>query len=96
MPKHSHRAKWNTANAVLAKRLMDAMFYGHLDCLRCGKRWEPAAYAPVDLCPECYKELEAAEHQMHPTSGNVRDLQAVSTPENSATSQADPNPPTSG
>jgi rRNA maturation endonuclease Nob1 len=61
MPKHSHRAKWNTANAKLAQRLMDSMFYGYLDCLRCGKRWSPKAYEPVDFCPDCYKELEAVE-----------------------------------
>jgi UDP:flavonoid glycosyltransferase YjiC (YdhE family) len=53
MTHHSARAKWNTANAQMAKRLMDSMFYGYLDCLQCGERWTPKAYERVDVCPVC-------------------------------------------
>lgn len=38
---------------------------------------------------ECFPEWQAVEHSLHPTSETLPDLQAVSTPEHSATSQSE-------
>ncbi len=53
MTKHSLRAKWNTASAKAAQRLMDIMFYGYAVCVKCGKKFTPKAYEQNDLCPAC-------------------------------------------
>ena len=49
------------------------------------------AWLHSDHCKQC-----AAEHSLHPTSGTLRDLQAVSTPQPLASSQALSTPPTCG
>lgn len=46
-----------------------------------------AAYCP--FCGEAYESGEAVEQGLHPTSETLPDLQALSTPEHSATSQSE-------
>jgi len=48
------------------------------------------------LCLGLVAKLEAAEQGLHPTSGILPDLQAVSTPQPLASSQALSTPPTCG
>jgi hypothetical protein len=53
MTRHSARAKWNTANARAAQQLMDVFFHGFAVCQKCGEKFYPEAYQPIDICPVC-------------------------------------------